>query len=281
MRILGLIASFLVLAHTPLLQAGVLSEDTELYRIPNPENVLTHWNTGRSAESLPKRFKVVVWNTHKEYFPLMMNTLNELSENADLFLGQEGYLTENFINFFGKNPSIEWTMATSFYLDDKDTGVYTGSHANAQKISYLRTRHTEPFIKSPKVTLITYYNIEGSSKLFLVINIHALNAAKDYKHFEQLREIEKVIAAHDGPVLFAGDFNSWQKDRLDYLEDMKRRHNLKEVTFFPDLRKLFYGRYVFDHSYFRGFNLISSRTVLRPGCSDHNAMEFELELINE
>ncbi len=275
MRILALWAAFLVFA--PSVQAGLRLGDIFAHTIPEADQVLEQFNQGRTQTTLPAKLKVVVWNTHKEVHPLMTHQIEEFTQTHDLFLGQEGWLLNPFVELLLRNPDWEWSFASSFYYQNKGTGVYTGARASAVKSEYRRSYYREPFIKSPKLALISYYRIEGTEKLLLTINLHALNVVAHYKNIDQLKELEKIIEKHDGPVIYAGDFNSWSKDRLTYLEEARARLGLTEVSFYPDNRKLFHGKNVFDHCYIRNLKQTWSQAKPRIGTSDHTAMEFEVE----
>ena len=69
----------------------------------------------------------------------------------------------------------------------------------------------------------------------LVINIHAINFNIGLDGFkEQMRCIAEAITEHDGPVIVAGDFNTWSEARLDILSKLAREMKLEKVDFGPD-----------------------------------------------
>jgi endonuclease/exonuclease/phosphatase (EEP) superfamily protein YafD len=91
---------------------------------------------------------------------------------------------------------------------------------------------TEPFTKTQKAVLFTKYPISSTSLELLVVNIHGINIKIDLDGFkEQLRYIAEVVMRHDGPVILAGDFNTWSEARLDHLSKLVKEMELVKIDF--------------------------------------------------
>lgn len=84
------------------------------------------------------------------------------------------------------------------------------------------------------------------------------------------------LARHAGPVILAGDFNTWSERRHEVLVEIAARLGLVSVLFDDDGRRLAFGRSL-DHFYFRGFRLVRA-SAPQVTSSDHNPIVVELEL---
>ena len=76
----------------------------------------------------------------------------------------------------------------------------------------------EPWIRTPKAVGITEFALTDSQQTLAVVNIHGINFTLGVGDFaRQLADIRSVIEAHEGPVIVAGDFNTWNRRRADEL----------------------------------------------------------------
>jgi endonuclease/exonuclease/phosphatase (EEP) superfamily protein YafD len=144
-------------------------------------------------------------------------------------------------------------------------------------------------VTSPKVSLITEYQLPGDESL-LTVNVHLLNFERwgTMKFQSQLDELAEIMADHRGPIILAGDFNTWNKKRLDLVQKLAEKLNLKEVIDFPAGRTtadMAFSEFnwVFgidknlplDRVFYRGFKAHSPR-ILPYESSDHNPLLVEL-----
>ncbi len=159
------------------------------------------------------------------------------------------------------------------------TGVMTLSSVPSDDSYQIRTKHRENFIIGTyKTGLVSKYPIRGSIKKLLVVNVHFLNSVNRDKYFEELLRYRDVIFYHDGPVIFAGDFNSWN-DRIDSLMKFVGDLDMKSVEFTPDNRTRFGTSPVIDYVFYRGLTVLSSESPVT-SVSDHNPMNVEFEIID-
>jgi endonuclease/exonuclease/phosphatase (EEP) superfamily protein YafD len=156
-----------------------------------------------------------------------------------------------------------------------DTGVMTLSAA--QPSLACRFKATEPWLRTPKAASVTEHPIEGSGQRLLAINLHAVNFALGLADFEsQFADIGVVLSEHRGPVVFAGDLNTWSDTRQAMVDAFMTAHGLEPVSFEPDLRTTAFGR-ALDHIYVRGLQP-QSAAVIPVVTSDHNALQVRLKL---
>jgi endonuclease/exonuclease/phosphatase (EEP) superfamily protein YafD len=138
----------------------------------------------------------------------------------------------------------------------------------------------EPWFGTRKATLITEYALSATDQTLLVVNIHGINFALGISDLEkQFAQARAVIAEHDGPVLFSGDFNTWRSERTRVLEEMLASLGLTALEFDVDHRKRFFG-WALDHIYVRGL-YSENATTLQSDASDHNPMAVRLRLSEE
>jgi endonuclease/exonuclease/phosphatase (EEP) superfamily protein YafD len=53
----------------------------------------------------------------------------------------------------------------------------------------------------------------------------------------QLEDLKAIMAAHSGPILMAGDFNTWNQKRLALVKNITDAVQLKEITDLPEGRR--------------------------------------------
>ena len=264
-----------------LLSQPLLAQDNFLegpYRIPKESEVLT--TMGRVAKiSLPKKMNILVWNLHKGQDAPFAQDFSTLSRNKDLILAEEVYLDELMTHVFSSLPDYYFNIATSFFLgkDENRTGVATASQVRASRLSYIKTETDEPAIKTPKMTIITSYPIRYSFKKLTVVNIHSINFVENKYFDKEIERIYSVIKDIPSPIIFAGDFNTWNEGRLKKLDEIRTRLNLNEASFAPDNRKKFHGSPL-DHFLFsKDLKVRSAKVEEYYQGSDHKPLEIELE----
>jgi endonuclease/exonuclease/phosphatase (EEP) superfamily protein YafD len=111
----------------------------------------------------------------------------------------------------------------------------------------------------------------------LVMNIHGLNVTKLGAFEKQIFEASLVIAAHSGPVLFGGDFNTRSKKRMNYLRTLMSKYGLKEVIFLNDQRMTVMGNSL-DHVFLRDLKVDQATVLSEISTSDHKPLYLELTL---
>jgi endonuclease/exonuclease/phosphatase (EEP) superfamily protein YafD len=219
----------------------------------------------------PQRIQVLNWNLQKADHPAFNADIAALSAGADLLVFQEARLQAEAVNALGAYPYA--MFAPGYTTASQTTGVLTLSHT--PPLSHCSLSHIEPWLRSPKATSVSYFAIEQSASSLLVINLHAVNFTFGSVDFEeQLAASARLIAAHSGPVLFAGDFNTWNATRKSALNALAGELELEAVTFADDQRVRVMG-YAMDHILVRNLQVLASQ-VHPVQSSDHNALSVTL-----
>ena len=219
---------------------------------------------------------VVNWNIQKGRNTRWVHDLDDVGMQPDLLILQEASVRTNV--WRDLVPEHYESFAEGFGPDWSPSGVMTVSAA--EPLTECELVAHEPWFGTRKATLITEYALSGTQQTLLVVNIHGINFALGISDLEnQFAQAKAVIAAHHGPVVFSGDFNTWRRQRAMVLEEMLGTLGLKALDFDIDHRKRFFG-WALDHIYVRGL-YSEFATTLQSDASDHNPMAVRLRLAEE
>ncbi|MCA0934657.1 endonuclease/exonuclease/phosphatase family protein [Vibrio alginolyticus] len=221
------------------------------------------------------QLNVLVWNIYKQGKENWQTALDRLSADRQLLLLQEASMTESF---------KQWLVDGSWISNQVSAFKALGSGAGviniAQKLPEKACAYTstEPWLRLPKSALYSQYRLSNGDTL-AVVNIHAINFTVGTDEYSsQLSALETLLKQHSGPIVFAGDFNSWNEYRLDAMKQALQKANLQEVIFTPDHRTQFITGQRLDHVFYRGL-VIKNAKAPQSDASDHNPLlvSFVLE----
>ena len=222
------------------------------------------------------KFKLLVWNIYKGKKTDWSDDLLFLGKDADIILLQEGL--ESLHTPLQQIDNFSFDMAASFQIGHQKntTGVISGSKYLKQSAIAIKTKRTEPISNTPKTSIITTYLIKGqpNTKL-MVINIHALNFVRSSIYKTQFIEIEDYIVTHNGPIIFAGDFNAWNEAKEKVLNKFIKKYNFIEVQFEKDFRTKFNG-HALDYVFIRDLQYSISNVHADILSSDHKPLSVTL-----
>lgn len=179
----------------------------------------------------------------------------------------------------GPKSTLGWyfTPNLAHHRQNYTAGVLTASAVSALHVSALHSQPYEPFLRTPKVALVTQYPIAQQTQTVLTVNVHGLNFVRSHKFQTQLHQIEQAIAHHQGPLILAGDFNTWRPKRMKLLQSVVQRLHLTPVQFAPSdqskLKRFLYSDPL-DHIFYRGLALQpeASQVLSEMESSDHAPM---------
>jgi endonuclease/exonuclease/phosphatase (EEP) superfamily protein YafD len=237
-------------------------------------------NPGFSKKALdPGSIKILNWNVYKGKKDGWPDDFNQLSRDMDIILIQEARLNGKGLDAF-RVKGMGWYFAQSFSYQAESiftTGIMTLSRACPISATYSRTRFKEPLTHTPKVSLLTEYSLKRTKKKLLVVNTHGINFVKSAAFESQMADLEKKIKGHQGPVIFAGDFNTWHKKRIFILTRIINRLKMKEAGFNPDKRSKRFG-YFIDHVFYKGLKIKQTKVFEDIKSSNHKAVEIDFFL---
>ncbi len=231
--------------------------------------------TRAPAEALdPQAIRLVTWNLHKQQDAGWQRDLTTFAAGRDLVLLQEIALDAPLRDVIA-DAGLRWVMASSFLYDARDIGVLTA--ARTAPLATCTQRVVEPVLRLPKSTVITWFALRGDVATLAVVNVHAVNFALSLGAYRaQFDAVVAALADHRGPLVLAGDFNTWTDARSAVVKDAAARLGLVEVAFDDDRRRVFFGHQV-DRIYVRGLERIAS-SAIPVTSSDHNPVAATLRV---
>ena len=227
----------------------------------------------KASDLVPKltgsRFHLITWNVHKGQDKGWQEDLARLSNQADFVLLQEATQHQNLSAF---STAL---FVSSFSFKDLLSGVKT--FTQTQPEWYCGGGVAEPLIQIPKVASMMSFPLKKGDSL-LLINVHLINFEWGISTYQaQLEQIFSFVENHQGPIIMSGDFNAWNEERLNLVNNLMKKYGLDSVALSQDKRVRFLG-YPLDYIFMRGVKVVSATSEVVTS-SDHNPLlvEFELE----
>lgn len=239
-----------------------------VFRIPHEGQSLLKFGDSQNEGLDPHDIKLLVWNIWKgKRGSPWERDFKALRDDRELILLQEAVADERMSQLFHEGESShEWHMAASFSwrFAPRPTGVITGAAAKSHTKKFIRGTEREFFFTTPKVSLCTRYILSGHEEDLLVINTHVVNFTTTASFIRFIEELVTMIEGHEGPLILAGDFNTWNFNRWQGLIGILERLGLTyvEMGADPRSRKL-------DHVFIRGLRVQFSKVREDISSSDH------------
>lgn len=250
---------------------GILSASVYLKATAATEPPACSFTPVQQGVELADGLEVLSWNIQKTDNPGWAADLASFSQGIDLAFIQEASMQAQIPQAIPLD--LYSNFAAGYTTASRATGVLTLSTGTPSMHCELTT--WEPWLGTPKATSITAYPLRDREDQLLAINLHAINfdlgLASFHSQFEALRD---VLANHQGPIILAGDLNTWSEDRQSLVDEFMLEYGLGSVTFEPDLRTRAFGR-ALDHIYIRGLRANDAK-VIPVSSSDHNALRVSL-----
>jgi endonuclease/exonuclease/phosphatase (EEP) superfamily protein YafD len=236
-------------------------------------SILHHRSCNSDCNSfMPETFALLCWNVHKNNRKIkrFKPYLKELIENEkiDILLFQEAHFRDNTSCIF---PELTYDAAANLELMNEFYGVLTASKTESKKAQAYLSQGREIFMGSHKSFLLSLYTFKDGVEL-LILNVHAINFRENRHYHQELEMFLELMSRHKGPMIIAGDFNSWNKNRMNRLNDIKEKLGLNAVPFTKiDRVKSFMGNQL-DFIFYRGIELLDFRVIKEHKLSDHNPL---------
>ena len=254
-------------------QELVLTPNSELVMAQCPQ--FSQYDTGESSSGLGDRFTVFSWNIYKEQSEGWKPLLKENAGQSQIVLLQEAALTNELTGLFTE-LDLNWLLTKAFTADKVPMGVAMAFQTNPRAVCQFRI--AEPFIVFPKTAMAAKFPFAASPQTLLVLNIHGINFSLGLTEFAtQLDALTQTLEHHSGPVLFAGDFNTWSAQRKLLVREKLGKFGLQEAQLSPDNRVTIFGHAI-DHLFYSGLKQINAKGVATKA-SDHNPILAEFEMI--
>ena len=226
----------------------------------------THDTGGINSGLNPNSISMLNWNIYKGQRSNWATDFKRYTYKHDVVIIQEAHLDDDLKNMLDRELRF-WTLNTAFHYKDRATGVMTAARV---KPVYSCGQHTvEPLIRVPKTSLISYYPIDGIKEHLLVANIHGINFTLGVETYrKQLEKLYEAIKNHGGPIILAGDFNTWSDGRMQIVDELAERLALSSLDYTNHNRTSVFGN-ALDHVFYRGLVPVEHDTW-HVTSSDHN-----------
>lgn len=213
--------------------------------------------------------KLFVWNTKKFEDTDAFTDLKTHAENSDIVFIQEAAHSKAFENAMVRSlPTHQHEFYPSFCDDSRIAyGVQIATKLNSSDQVRWPSPDTEPFSSIRKMS--GYSQVEWNGLKIHLINTHALNFNPGGKFKEQIDDLFEKIRELEGPIIWAGDFNTWVPMRRKYLFETANALGLTHARPSEDHRKL-----KLDHVFYRGLDLKAAQ-IIPLTTSDHFAISVE------
>ncbi|UUM29955.1 endonuclease/exonuclease/phosphatase family protein [Vibrio japonicus] len=221
-----------------------------------------------------KHINVLVWNIYKQNRENWEEELTKLSKGTQLVLLQEASMTP-YLQAWIQQQKWFGNQVDAFAAFDATAGVLNLS-LDTPSVACAYTE-LEPWLRLPKSALYATYPLSDGSQL-AVVNIHAVNFTYGTEEYHrQLNTLVEELLKHQGPVVVAGDFNSWSEARLNVMTQALQRVGLQAVSYDMDNRTQFITGLPLDHVFYRGLELIKAEAPIS-SASDHNPIVVSFAL---
>jgi endonuclease/exonuclease/phosphatase (EEP) superfamily protein YafD len=223
----------------------------------------------------PENIRLLNWNIYKGNNDNWAEDLLEFIEERDIVTIQEAHLSDQLESVLARQK-YQWILNVAFELYNRPSGVMTASRVPA--LDSCGMRHMEPLTRAHKTTLVSFYPIEGTEDTLLVANIHGINFTLGTKAYRrQIEHLFNMVRSHEGPVVIAGDFNTWSRARLEIVQEQVATAGLDSLDYTAHVRTRIFGN-ALDHVFFRGLELLAHHSW-PVDSSDHNPTRAHFRLL--
>ncbi len=228
---------------------------------------------GHSSErQLTSKISALIWNIKKAELKNWKKEFINFGKGKDLFLVQEAYETDVFFTTLNAFEGFEWNLGASFLYrkyGDAATGTMVASQVEPAEVLVKHSPDVEPIAGTPKSATFVKYPISGKAEELLVISVHGINFETNGAFKRHMCQIKKVIEKHVGPVLLAGDFNTWNYSRSTHLNSVTSGLGLVEAKYKNGEARMSFAGHFLDHIFTRGLIVNSAEVIADSVGSDH------------
>lgn len=221
---------------------------------------------------LPDRFGVLCWNIYKQnkkhfHFKHYLHTLHR-EKSIDICIMQEAAFSDN------ERFALEhctYDAAANIEVNGGFYGVLTASLVASKRANAYLSEGRESLFGPHKSLLVSCYPLSDGREL-LILNVHAINFRESRHYRRELEHFLLKVRDHTGPMIIAGDFNTWNKVRMKKLFRLCEELGLQRVPFSQeDKIKSFMGNHL-DFIFFRELELLEYEVIEEDTISDHNPL---------
>ncbi|RUO74909.1 hypothetical protein CWI80_06155 [Pseudidiomarina sediminum] len=222
-------------------------------------------------------FGVLCWNTQKlTETPQFQRVLAEVTANYPclFLLLQEAKLST-------KNdwllPHWSYAVAPNIQTRRSTYGVVTASQYAFTDAQARLSKKREGMIATHKSYMLSYHALARGGTL-LVVNVHAINFVRTQQFSKEIELIREELLEHRGPLIVAGDFNVWSRQRRLRLLQFCRSVGLRQAIMTDPHHIKTYRQHPLDFIFYRDLSLQETSAIDTSSVSDHNPLYARFKL---
>ena len=247
-------------------------------RVPDNDSI---WRLGNpSWSALPARdLRISVWNLCKGAGGILFeHDYRMLCYASDIIITQEALLSRHALSMFCAS-GFEAVHAASYKRRDglRDGVMTVARAASCAEPQRIICKYPEPIFKTPKAALIKQYPLEGTDQRLMVINVHATLVRRVAAAIEEMEHIIERLPEHSGPVILAGDFNTFTSGYLRAITRVLLKVGLEYVPIPSDPRPT---TQALDQLFCRGLRVTSAKVDTSYRNSDHFPIVATLSIVS-
>lgn len=204
-----------------------------------------------------REYSFTTYNIFKTHFPFVRQNIGTLCAKNDFVALQEWVSTLHV----HKDRHMVSCSTFTLPLSAIATGTATVSAYEPIDVLELTSKERELGILTRKSMLLTSYML-GNDKVLHIANIHALNFVSNRTWKKQIDYFISFLP-NTGALIFAGDFNTWNPGRFDYLEKALKKLRLHYAHYDHNIIMRL------DHIFTRDIDVIETKEDANMHTSDH------------
>ena len=224
-----------------------------------------------------EEFGVLCWNTQKlTEKPSFQRVLADLlTDFPCLFLLlQEAKLSAKSTWLL---PHWSYAVAPNMQTRRSTYGVLTASQYAFAEAQPRLSQKREGMFATHKSYMLSHHALaEGGS--LLVVNVHAINFVSTKQFSKEIELIKVELLGHQGPLIVAGDFNVWSRQRRLRLLQFCRSLGLRKAIMVDPHHVKTYRQHPLDFIFYRDLTLQETSAIDTSKVSDHNPLYARFKL---
>ncbi|MBP9707716.1 MAG: endonuclease/exonuclease/phosphatase family protein [Oligoflexales bacterium] len=259
---------------------AVIENLSKVWRVKAVEQESAIWQFGTAA--LPnidsQSIKICVWNIFKgSGGHRFQHDFRRLLNTHDLFLVQEALFSEHSLRLY-YGYGVEVLHAASYQRSDglRDGVMTLTKSATFGKSKRIICKYPEPILKTPKVALVSYHRLSGSEEILMVVNIHATLFRTVKRAVVELENLLEQLPEHFGPVIIAGDFNTFTSKYFNAVKSKLENTGMEYVSLENDHRS---KTSALDQVFIKKLSVFTGTVDFSIASSDHFPLTLELKFL--
>lgn len=213
-------------------------------------------------------FGVLCWNTQKLTESLEFQVA--LTRLLQLFPSQFLLFQEAKLALHSDWKMSEWSYAVAPNMQTNRFifGVLTASQYAFSDARPLLTQNREAAFATHKSYMLSQHPLSNDQSL-LMVNVHAINFVNANYFLREIELLKVQLLSHQGPLIVAGDFNVWSRQRRLYLRKFCREVGLRQAYMNDPQHIKTYRQHPLDFIFYRDLWVKEALAIDTP-VSDHN-----------